>query len=461
MERRLSNLVVGCLAALATMLLVLGLSSSGARPGTELPGRATYLANGETGPYDPQPDHIWNRLHRHFFGRVSSDGRQFGVDELDPLLWYETKYLVSGPSHKQALKLLDEFLAKRAENLITDPLKHAVLQRDLWAIFDWLSLKEDHRPERQALQVKLARVIQSLALTADQIQLLPDNYAAAAGSESFPKQYQPERHEAAFLPPDLFQPKGPWIVIGDMRGRLPAPVHTASSPFNGRSTFLVLIRLPAGREATASYLKKLREFSRPWIVNPDKSVSSERLIPNPQLPQFPEGTQTALVRRMILIDREGNLRPTSLTESVQIRVYRSIPAGVEIEADVARRTQDVFEFTLNRRKLFDGVAGSLREILRDEKNFMLFRAHGIDWLEQPGDPERSRGVLLSQCADCHASPGIHSVLSYSERRFLSATTTPAAFAETTIADQEQLALSWKRRQFESGLLRGLWQTARP
>jgi hypothetical protein len=68
---------------------------------------------------------------------------------------------------------------------------------------------------------------------------------------------------------------------------------------------------------------------------------------------------------------------------------------------------------------------------------------------------------LSQCADCHASPGIHSVLSYSERRFLSANAPLPAFTQTTIADQEQIALSWKRRQSEFGVLRGLWQTARP
>jgi hypothetical protein len=456
-NRRFSALLVGSLAVLLTMLIAVG-HRGVTESGTELHRRSeTYLAKSDVGPYDPRPDHIWNRLYRHFYVRVATDGRQFGVDELDPLLWDETKYLISGPSHQQALNLLDEFLAKRADKLITDPLKHAMLQRDLWAIFDWLSLKNDHPSEREALQRKLALMIQRLALTADQIKLLPDNYAAAAATGSFPKQYQPEKHEAAFLPPELLREQGPWIVIGDMKGQLPAPVHTGSAPFNGRSTFLILMRLPAGREATIAYLQRLREFPKPWISNPDRSRESEPFVPNPDLPQFPEGTQTALVRRMMLIDSNGDLVPTNLTESVQIRVYRSIPAGTAIRQPEALRTQDVFQFTLSRRKLFDGPAGSLSEVLRDEKEFMLFRSHGIDWFEHEGDPESDRFSVLNQCANCHASPGIHSVLSYSERRF-QPSIFPPAFSETKIADQEQMALGWKRRQYESELLRGLWQT---
>jgi hypothetical protein len=35
------------------------------------------------------------------------------------------------------LHLLDELLHTDAENLIRDPVKRALLQRDLWAVFDW------------------------------------------------------------------------------------------------------------------------------------------------------------------------------------------------------------------------------------------------------------------------------------------------------------------------------------
>jgi hypothetical protein len=59
--------------------------------------------------YASDPDHIWNRLFRLFYVRHARDGQQYGGDELDPYLWWQTKYLLSGSSHDEALKLLDEF----------------------------------------------------------------------------------------------------------------------------------------------------------------------------------------------------------------------------------------------------------------------------------------------------------------------------------------------------------------
>src|SRR5262245_3205191 len=127
--------------------------------------------------YDPKIDHIWNRLHRSLYVRASRNGQEYGYDELDPLLWTETKHLLTGPSHQQAIKLLDEFLYTNAAALITDPLKRAMLQRDLWAIFDWSAETPlSYQREAQALQSKLALVIRSIVLSREQIQALPDNY---------------------------------------------------------------------------------------------------------------------------------------------------------------------------------------------------------------------------------------------------------------------------------------------
>src|ERR1043165_1471394 len=110
--------------------------------------------------YDPNLDHIWNRVFRLFYSRIGSDGKEYGLGELDPLLWFDTTYLLSGVSHQQAIQLLDEFLAKRAENLINDPLKRAMFQRDLWAVFDWLAVQTDPYPsQRRALERRLAQII--------------------------------------------------------------------------------------------------------------------------------------------------------------------------------------------------------------------------------------------------------------------------------------------------------------
>src|SRR5262249_22255296 len=140
--------------------------------------------------YDPNPQHLWNRLYAALYVRTTPDGKTYGEDELDPLLWPSSKYLLTEPRHQRAIALLDEFHTKNGEKLIPDPLKRALLQRDLWAIFDWLADPDAEyqretgtlMAERRKLQVRLARVIRRLALPADQLQALPDNYAAAVAA---------------------------------------------------------------------------------------------------------------------------------------------------------------------------------------------------------------------------------------------------------------------------------------
>src|SRR5205085_4483421 len=87
--------------------------------------------------YDADPHHLWNRLHRALYVRTAADGREVGADRLDPLLWANTRHLLSGKSHEDAVAVLDEFLNHHGEQLILDPLRRAILQRDLWAVFDW------------------------------------------------------------------------------------------------------------------------------------------------------------------------------------------------------------------------------------------------------------------------------------------------------------------------------------
>src|SRR5262249_24991140 len=130
--------------------------------------------------YDADPAHLWNRLHRTLLVRTAPDKKTYGQDELDPLLWPGSKYLLAGGRHKRVIALLDEFLAKDGHKLIKHPLKRVVLQHDLWAVFDWLAnpnnplrYREDGTPpEARVLQVRLAKAIRRLALSAQDIQRL-------------------------------------------------------------------------------------------------------------------------------------------------------------------------------------------------------------------------------------------------------------------------------------------------
>src|SRR6266508_4490631 len=120
------SITMRLLAACVTALLTIGgvASSLQIAPGPS-PRRGLYDAN---------PNHLWNRIHEGFHVRVAPDGSEYGFDTVDPLLWRETRYVLTGPSHTGAIRVLDEFLASNGERLIGDPLKRAVFQHDLWAI---------------------------------------------------------------------------------------------------------------------------------------------------------------------------------------------------------------------------------------------------------------------------------------------------------------------------------------
>jgi hypothetical protein len=401
--------------------------------------------------YDPDPNHLWNRLCRSLYRREWRDGRQYGYDELDPLLWHSTKYLLINPSYRQVVTLLDEFLTTHAERAITNPLKRAIFQRDLWAIFDWTTEVSNDSQEKLNLQIKLVQVMKRLALSPDQIAALPNTYKEAVNARAFATTYDLDKPEQAFLPPDLFDPQGPWVRLSARGGSPVAPSHVQG--FSGRSVFLVFMHLPEGRDATLKYLKKLSQFPRPWIPDPQ---DPRRLLPNSNLPQFPVGTQLALVRGLVLIDSRGEFRSTNIVEDIQIRVHRTIPGEIpdalNTNRNEAREALDVHEFKLSRSKLFTGESGGLRAIAAGETEFPLFQSQGIDLFEQPLvelPPERELRVSLDACSSCHFRPGVHSVLSRVPGDLIPSWDLNYEASETK---------GWKGRQYNWGLLQGLWQS---
>ncbi len=389
--------------------------------------------------YDSNPKHLWNRLYRTLYQRVAPDGKEYGYDEIDPLLWDTTTHLLTNPSYQQASAMLDEFASTHAEKLITDPTKRAILQRDLWAIFDWTAAIHVESQEKTNLQIKLARVIRNLALSPDEIARLPDTYNQAAHAKAFAAGYDPNQPAQAFLPPDLFNPKGPWVQLSSGGGDPAAIGHVSS--FSGRSIFLVFIRLPDGRDATLRYLQTIAAFPRPWVRDPS---NPGRLMPNLDLPQFPTGTQLALVRKIVLVDNGGNLRPTNIIETVQIRVHRKIPPTSEKifnnDRTSARTALDVFEFKLSRPKLFADESGGLSSVAAGEKQFTHFQSHGIDFEQHDA---------LRDCANCHYPPGVHALLTRRREGIL-----PSANPD----DEAERVQRWKSRQRDWGLLVGLWRS---
>lgn len=393
--------------------------------------------------YDRDPDHIWNRLFRLFYMRTGKNGRQYGGEELDPYVRVETRHLIEGPSHDEAVKLLDDFLQQHAELLVRDPLKRAWMQRDLIAIYNWLvDADTEQKSNRAQLQAKLREIIGRLALTGDEIRALPDNYQEAARSRAFPAIYDSRDPDRGFLPPDLFDPAGSWVCLGEQHGQSVASEHLIF--FDGRSVFLVFLDLPGGRTETLAYLEKLRTIPTHW--REDREFPGGIMVPSPEPPQLPPSTRMALVRQTVLIDNRGKVVSTHLTESVQIRVYRAIRPFSEV-ALLKDPPQHFFELRLDRRVLFSGRLGGLRAVTAGEKEFGFFNIYrGPDEFEDENSPEEAgRAIILRQCAECHSSAGIHSFLSYSRERFrISDDLPPPKLIESTPAREAAVEMDWIR-----------------
>jgi hypothetical protein len=296
-------------------------------------------------------------------------------------------------------------------------------------------------------------------LTAEQIQGLPDNYADAVASRTFAEKHDPDHSQRSFLPVDLFQKDGPWVELHDHLTPI-APRHVHD--FGARSAFRVFLRLPQGRKATLAYVAKLRDFPQTWVT--DLSQDSDRRIKlklNPDLPQFPGGTQVALVRQMLLVTKEGSLAATPLTESVQFRVYRaigSVKPRSRRPADPG--DQDFYELTLSRALLFAGKSGGLRPVRQDDQDFHTqFQVHAFDELElQNNVPFENRmGHPLRSCIGCHDRPGIHSFLSYTGTDFPRGLNLPYLDVENGPDWQGWVSAYRKREHYSWGLLQGSWQ----
>jgi hypothetical protein len=330
-------------------------------------------------------------VHR-LLERRDTRGKAWGCDEVDPLLWQQSKHFLASRAYPETVRLLDEFTSTHAERLIRDPLPRAVFQRDLWAVFDWLGGNtDDHLQKRAELERRLAAIIKAVALTSSEIQGLPDNYAQLLGSTT---------GELAL--PDK---AGAWLLIGRDDGTPVATVHSLSF---SRSMFLVYLKLPPDGIEASQYVESMRAYSRQRPQTDDCQIQA--CSP----PQFPVGTELALVRRAIIMDAAGRPVVSPITESVQLRSYTSIPPEVRFDFDSS--TQQVAEFQLTRSGLLQGMVG-LRRIGKDETQFPVFLTHGLDAFEESRGGYETAGVVLQRCHACHQGIGVISFTSYSRVQF--------------------------------------------
>jgi len=445
---------------LATGLLVLG-SENQKAPAAAL---SSAESASKAAIFHPDPDHLWNQVHAALFVRVDQAGQQYGRDAVDPLLWPDTSgFLLQGKSHTQAIRVLDQFIAKEGAKLIKDPVKRAVMQHDLWAVFDWTANTFNPLPfggkvdpkkhatakltnSRMALRQRLAKAITSLALNKREIATLPNNYARAIAAKTFNARFEEKSPHQPLLPTDLLKPNGSWVCVRGALNGPSAPVHMQY--YRGRSPFLVFLKLPGGRDATLDYLARLNKHS-------SKALQPEDWDKN--LPLFPAGTAVALVRQMTVINQAGEMVSTSLVQSVQLRVYRKV--GQEITDH--KTSQAVFKFTLNRHDLFANKTGGLKPVSL-EKRTGLSLVYNEDYFES--DRHASRDTVMQSCINCHSCGGAtaKSIFSFKQDDWVRAAHSmdlnALRLTPTNIGLEQKRAISWKSQRHDWGLLQGWLET---
>lgn len=391
-------------------------------------------AFGQSTLYHSDPAHIWNRLHDQLSTRAKPDGTVYDKEGLEPLLLPHSTFLTQGKSHEQAIRLLDEFLQSDSSDHVTDPLRRAILQRDLWAIFVTVSdSRLEKQPERRALQVRLARAMRRVALSKREIAGLPDNLAKAVEAKEHPTRFT--KASVPFLPDDLLSPDSAWVRVRSRlrRDDIAAPLHVQATP--GRSAFFLYFRLPGGRPATLKYLQTLEELTE-WR----------------ELQQIPLGTQVALLRRMLTIDQAGELTLTPIAESLQLRAYHQL------------RSPTMVEFALNRESLFRDQIG-LRLTTDDDVSLYDLSYTGFSPFHEP-DPlapnykrldKRKSANIMESCIVCHAGPGIYGFQSMMAGHF----ERPSLAISPKQDDQVQPIIDDVYKKYTWGLLQGLWEFEPP
>jgi cytochrome c553 len=368
--------------------------------------------------YDPDPGHIANRVYEALFTWK-------GDQEVAPSHWPQQRFSLDSAKVRA---VLDELFKTDIRKEIPDPVKCVFLQRDLWLIFDWLG-EESSRGgvENPVIQRRLARCIQHLALPITQLRQLPDNYNDQLASDTYAVEYDGAHPETPFLPSSLWARNGPWILIGDRERTVLTEQHRDF--FRGHTAYMVFMRLPAGRDATINYLTSLNSY----------------IATHEKLPVLPSGTQVALVGQAMAIDDKGLPYPTTVTESVQLRVYRNPEKSLAMADDAQSR----FEFRLDRPALLAHQPATLRAVDARQTDWEF-----INYLGKKQAAPEAKGSIMSSCADCHNEAGAKSF-----KTFVDLHTTHGAARQMTLSSRALevgKTVSWKRSQLDFQLLTQFW-----
>jgi hypothetical protein len=266
---------------------------------------------------------------------------------------------------------LDHVLADAlSEPASREPTARALMQSDAWAAYDAIYRAHQNFADirdfvaRKAHLLKLlARLIAKIALSRNEISLLPRNSALAGEHPKLP---------------DFFKPSSGWIEIEFV------PQRKHDSAVNFRRAARLFVKPIVTPADVPLYLETLRDFAN--------RQSREQELPE-------NLAAVALVIENLLIDSQGEIVASPLIQDVQIRRFVRDDKGHLLKTELR-------EYELSRRKLLSSPSTSgLVEF--DETSAVFKAAAGNDYsFATPlplGAPHSSPLMvkLSSRCADCH------------------------------------------------------------
>lgn len=306
------------------------------------------------------------RISRQVYRRIEGGDR--AIDPLYPSFAQDDG--VVGVLTEPRYSLLTTALqAALDEKMQRGNLQRALMQSDLWAAHDVLEERRYfRRPEAEQLLERrsrvlslVARLVKKLALTVEEIKGLPRNYDASRPSASLPA---------------LFDEGAGWIEI---QGGLDRIHETATDNRRAARIFIRPLSQPADRSSFLEHLRSSR--------NPATQLDA-----------------VALAIQSLLIDQAGEVVPSPLISSLQLRSFergtRAEMVGTVVE-----------QFDLSRQRLLQDPASD-GFIRYDAKAPAYVPAEGKDysfasWVWQSEvDGEKLPPILVplrSRCQSCHAT----------------------------------------------------------
>ena len=370
--------------------------------------------------FNADPHQLWNRIFAAATIRPSRlpsrrggppVPRIEGGDRIELFVWGGTTYWDEPANVERLRSLLDQFLAQKAEQLSTDPLKRVLLQHDLWTLFDYLMIGHiersgdaETRNRRDELCRKLAQVIRALALPSDTLAKLPNNYALAIQSGRFATTHD-FNSKRDYLPPRLLSGEDEWQELDFYQAHRSEDVERRyvflhMRAFRGRSYFRVFCRFPKGRAQLESYLKALDAKGINWRA----SAQHGSISFTPEAPGLPAGTEVALLQFLIALDTNLQMVPTRLVESVRLLIFKNTNGLSDPSTNMGNGV-NASKYTLKRRLAL--AEGGIRHggLQREPDDLPVYRILFENEAAPDWGGRRRYFKLTADCRGCHSGAG--------------------------------------------------------